>query len=272
MGRMNRVLSVLVGGMVALSAVISTAEASKLDAYRNILMGNSYTIKYENITPPPRTTNRDKLPLFGKSGLSVEQNDYLTNRQRKGIIVNDGVDRYEEVGDGNFNQCQLIKGEEVFSFTKYRKDETSKTYEYVGAKKNKVEAVPKNYLAEAVEGQGFGDSEVSKLINAMLPGSKKSANLPDYSYVASGTLAGGLSFEDYRGKVGGVTSIIRYYFSGMQLVKIASADYYRKPNGALDGHKCIVKIAEFSSMPDKTLLKLPAGVEDVTKRDKEKTK
>ena len=64
----------------------------------------------------------------------------------------------------------------------------------------------------------------------------------------------------------GITEVVRYYFSGMKLVKIAAASYYKKNDGTIDGRKCIIKINEFSSVPDRTLLKLPDGLKDVTKR------
>lgn len=263
----KKLLSFLMGGMLSLGIFLPSADAAKIDAYRDILLNESYTIRYDNITPPPRVTNRDRMELFGKSGLSVERNDYLTNRQRRGIIVDDGTDRYEEVGDEDFSMCRLTKGREDFYFTKYKRGDG---YKYFGTKENKVEANAKNYLSEIMEGQSYGDPDVSRLLKAMLPSAKKTAGQEVYSYVKGGSLPDGLSYEDYKSSNTGQTSVIRYYFAGQSLVKIASASYYRKPDGSMDGHKCIIRITEFSSVPDKSLLRLPEGVEDVTKRKEKK--
>ena len=240
-----------------------TSEAAHIDSYRNIILQGDYTIRYDNITPAPRVTNRDRMDLFGSSGMAVNRNDYLTNRQKTGIVTSNGKDRYEEVGDGEFNMCRLKKGGETFVFTKYKKGDG---YEYFGSKKGKVEANSRNALAELVSGESYGDPEFSVVLNAMLPDSAKSADMPRFALVKSGTLSNGLSYEDYKAAKEGMTHIIRYYFDGTDLVKIASAAYYRKENGQLDGHKCIIKIREFSSLPDRKLLSLPEGLEDVTKR------
>ncbi|MBQ7479440.1 MAG: hypothetical protein IJT01_11205 [Selenomonadaceae bacterium] len=264
----RKLFAALMGGVLSTAIAFPYVNAAKIDAYRDILLQGSYTIRYENITPPPRVTNRDKMDLFGKNGMSVEKNDYLTNRQRIGIIVGDGEDRYEEVGDGQFNMCRLTKGKEEFYFTKYKKGDK---YVYFGTKENKVEANSKNYLSEIVEGQSYGDADVSRLLKAMFPADKKTAGQAVYAYVKGGTLSDGTSYEDYKGIQNGMTSVIRYYFQGQSLTKIASANYHRTPEGSIDGYKCIVRVTEFTSVPDKALLKLPEGVEDVTKRkDKEK--
>ena len=59
---------------------MNQATAAKLDYYRDLLIKNSYTIKYENITPAPRITNRDKVEIYGKSRALTEESDYLLNR------------------------------------------------------------------------------------------------------------------------------------------------------------------------------------------------
>lgn len=252
-------LQLVLGGVFLMGSIFyAEAEAARIDAYRNILQKGTYTIKYENITPSERVTNRDKMDVFGRAGMSVDKNDYLTNRQKSGIVVSNGDRRYEEVGDGNFNSCCLAIGEGNYFFTKYRKD---KGYEYFGNRKNKVVMQSKNFLAEAVSGMSYGDSDMSSLINAMLSAGKKGG----YSFVAGGTLSNGLNYEDYKGQHKGRTHIIRYYFRGNELVKIAAADYVRHGN-SIDGHKCIIKVSEFTDVADNKLLSLPTGVEDTTKR------
>lgn len=240
-----------------------TAAAAQIDACRAILLGNSYTIRYENITPAPRVTNRDRVELYGKSGLSVEESDYLLNRPKSGVITARGGDKYEEVGEGDLYMCRLSKGGEDFFFTKYRK---GGRWEYAGERKNRVVANDKNYLAEILEGRSFGDADMTRLVNALLPDEAKSAAQPSYRFVAAGKIASGLDYEDYRADFGGTTEAVRYYFDAGRLVKIAAASYFRKPDGKIDGRRCIIKIHEFSANPDENLLKLPAELKDVTKR------
>lgn len=253
----------LLGAWMAMGSVLPSAEASDLDNYREMLRSNVYTIRYENLTPAPRVTNRDRMDLFGKSGMAVDENDYFTNRPKSGIITGNGKDKYEEVGDDSFKMCRLTKGNENFLFTKYQKN--GKT-EYYGTKKGKVEANSRNFLAELVEGQSYGDADMSRLLNAMLPDSSKSADMPHYVYVKSGQLAGGLSYEDYQAKEAEGMHVIRYYFENHALVKIAAASYYPNVMGKPDGHKCIIRITEFSGRPDTSLLTLPEGLKDITKR------
>ncbi len=259
-------VALFIGGAAIFSSVSLDAEAAKTDVYRDILLSKSYTIKYDNITPPKRPTNKDKAPLFGSSGMAVEKNDYLTNRRRSGIVTSDGENRYEEVGDGAFSQCRLYKGNRVYNFTKYPNKDNPRLFDYMGSKKNKVEAVERNYLAEALSGESYGDADTTRLINAILPKDKKAAESMVYTIVGAGSLPNGLTYEDYKGNLGGVTSVIRYYFDGDTLTKIAAAEYYRNSSGNIEGTKHIIKIKEFSPIPDKSLLKLPEGLEDVTKR------
>lgn len=263
--RRKTMLSLLLS--LGIAVLPNLSEAGHLDSYREIILQGEYTIRYDNITPAPRVTNRDRMELFGSSGMAVERNDYLTNRQRRGIVVSSGKDKYEEVGDGVFDMCRLKKGGETFVFTKYKKGDG---YEYFGSKKGKVEANSRNALAEVLSGESYGDPELSSMLNAMLPDSAKSANMPHYSLVKEGSLPNGLSYEDHKALDGGITHIIRYYFNGADLVKIASASYHKEKNGTLKGHKCIIKVNEFSSLPDRKLLSLPEGLEDVTKRERGK--
>lgn len=264
---MKKIICLCLSALIAFVMVHTskvTAEASgRLETYRNILIGKQYTIRYENITPSPRVTNRDRVNVFGSSGMAVNQNDYLTNKVKRGIVVGDGEDRYEEVGDGNFDMCRLTKGSETFLFTRYTKGDR---IEYFGSKKNKVEANSRNYMAEIIDGQSYGDADVSRLLNAMLPDNLKSVDMPHYVYVTSGTLNNGLYYEDYKSTDNHALSAIRYYFSSNSLVKIAAVSYIKNSDGTVIGRKCIIKINEFSATPDKKLLSLPEGLEDVTNR------
>lgn len=240
-------------------------DAAKIDAYQKILLSNSYTIRYENLTPAPRVTNRDKVELYGKSGLAVENNDYLLNKPKSGVITCAENAKYEEVGNNDFYICRLSKNGEDFFFTKYKK---GGKFEYFGTKKNHVKANEKNYLAEIIEGKSYGDADMSRLLNAIMPNESKSAEQPRYRFIAAGNLNNTLSYEDFRTDNDGVTEVVRYYFEGDNLVKISAASYIKNVDGKIEGRRCIIKVNEFSAVPDRALLNLPAGVKDDTKREK----
>ncbi len=235
--------------------VSSTVEAAKIDAYKEILAGHRYTIRYDNLTPAPRVTNRDVAELYGKSGLIVEQNDFFVNRPLRGVITENGENKYEEIGYQDFYQCRLMRGGENFIFTRYKNKKGAT--EYFGNKKGKVEANSRNYLAELLAGESFGDNNFTEMMNALNA---------DYKFINSGTLEGGLTFEDFLLQEENKLSAIRYYFEGDKLVKISFASYGRDARGEVQGSKCIVKILEFTNLPDESLLKLPAGLKDTTKR------
>ena len=259
---MKKLLFVMLA-MIMLSAEVS---AAKIDMYREILLSHKYTIRYDNITPAPRVTNKDKMELYGKSGLSVSSNDIFLNRPVSGIITSDGDDRYEQVGNEDFYQCRLIKNDETFIFTKY-KSKKSTGYEYYGNKRGKVEANQRNYLAEMISGESFGDENFSRLLNAMLNNDEKSADMLQYEFIAEGELDNGLSYEDYGAKSeNDELNAIRYYFEDDKLIKIAYASYGLNKHGNAEGTKFIVRIREFTNAADSNLLKLPAELVDVTKR------
>lgn len=263
--------------LLAMIFLSNQVDAAKIDHYREILLSGRYSIKYENITPLPRQTNKDKIDIFGKSGLAVETTDYFTNRSVSGILIADGEDhRYQEVGRSDFNQCILTQGDETFIFTKY-KNKKGDGFDYFGSRKGRVEANSRNYLAELIAGVSYGDATFSRVLNAILPDEAKSSDMPQYEFVTSGTLEDGRTFEDFKIKSSGsmdsdgkIFSAIRYYFNGDTLEKIAYASYTIDSNGKASGEKFIAKISEFSETPDQSLLKLPDGLKDVTKRDKEK--
>ena len=257
---MKRILFLI----AVMMSFISTCEATKIDSYQKILESGRYTIHYENLTPAPRVTNRDVVELYGKNGLAVEGKDFFLNRPLSGIIVSDGSDRYEEIGYQKFFQCRLVKGGENFIFTRY----PSKTggFEYFGEKKGKVSANPRNYLNELLSGITFGDTNFTEMMTAIISDSKKSASQKKYQFVTSGQLENGLTYEDFSARDGNTVSAIRYYFEGDELRKIAFASYGRTSNNRIRARKCIVKIISFSSEPDQSLLKLPTGLDDTTKR------
>lgn len=233
-------------------------EAAKIDAYQRILDSGRYTIRYENLTPAPRVTNRDVVELYGKNGLAVEGNDFFRNRPLNGIIISDGDNRYEEIGYKDFFQCRLVKGGDNFIFTRY--PAKGGGFEYFGDKKGKVSANPRNYLVELLSGESFGDANFTEMMTAIISDSNKSSAQRRYKFVTSGTLENGLTYEDFSCRDGENVSAVRYYFDGDTLKKIVFA------SGTNDKlRKCIVKILKFSSTPEQNLLRLPSGLVETGK-------
>lgn len=238
--------------------IFSSVNAAKIDKYREILESGVYTIRYDNLTPAPRITNRDAAELYGKNGLAIEKNNFFLNRPLSGIIASRGENRYEEVGYEKFFQCRLMHGDENFTFTRHKNKNDG--FEYFGSKKGKVEANSRNYLSEILYGESFGDVNFTKLMNAI------TFDKDNCQFAKSDVLESGISFEDFFSEKENKISAIRYYFDGDKLVKIFFASYGRDKKGKVYGNKCIVKILEFSGIADENLLRLPAGLEDVTKR------
>ena len=249
--------------IIALLIVTPASEAAKIDAYQKILESGRYTIRYDNLTPAPRVTNRNVVELYGKSGLAVEGNNFFLNRPLSGMIVSDGENRYEEIGYENFFQCRLLKVGENFIFTRYPGKDGG--VEYFGDKKGRVSANQRNYLVELLSGASFGDANFTEMMTAIISDSKKSAATKKYKFVTSGTLESGLTYEDFSCRDGATVSAIRYYFDGDELKKIAFASYATVGN-RIRARKCIVKILQFSDTPEQNLLSLPSGLVDTTKR------
>lgn len=256
-------------GAMAACLAFGTASAAKISAYSNMLAGRSCTIRYENITPAVRIHNWDSVHL-GFAPMEIPP--LYASQGYKGILVLRGDESYVEINyeDAGYAKCALRKKDEVYQFSRQTKGKNRDKIEYQSKEgKNKVSAEDFDIESALVYGESFGPADVSRLLAVMLPASKKPAGMPDYQYVGSGSLPGGLSYEDYRtaGDDSGLEAV-RYYFQGNALVKIAAASYYRKPDGNFDGRKCVLKIEEFSNLPDGKALVLPENLEDKTKRDK----
>ncbi len=144
-------------------------EASRLDSYREILLSNSYTIKYKNVTPAPRVTSKDRVEVDGKK----------------------------------LYMCRLSKNGEDFFFTKYKtankknnskknndeennNEEDKGKWKYFGTRRNRVVANDKNYIVEILDNVSYGDADMSRLINAILPNSNENSQQVEYRFVAQG--------------------------------------------------------------------------------------
>ena len=286
---------------------ITSVQADALDDCRNILMSGTYTLKYENITPPTREAMHEKKMMISGKGLIDDNNPYTLYKPMTGIVTANGADRYIEtntamnvenmsitklaasslLGGGligkladkvndaqkreyEYATCKLKKGDELFIFSRItNKDEVS----YVGKKKGKVEAV--KILDTFISGYpyDFGDIETTRLLNAMLPNDKKIEGTVIYERVKSGTLSNGLYYVDFKAKNPSANTFfdaIRYYFQNNKLVKIEAGQYFTNRFGKPDGIRTIVNVHEFSSSAEQKYLELPNELEDVTKRNEDK--
>ena len=164
---MNKVWKALVVSCVAVGAMFSAiAEASNLDTYRNLLMNKKYTIKYVNITPEERITNKDKITLTGNNTMSNGNVSKLMYKPLECIVVSDGSNRYEEVGYNGFINCRLQNENGTYVYTKYSEGQKTSIW---GTKKNTVVANRTNNIAYMLQGDAFGGGDMTRLLNAMLP-------------------------------------------------------------------------------------------------------
>ena len=287
-------------------AMTNVASADALDDCRNILMSGKYSLKYENITPPPRQIMKEKMMLYDGKMYNIE-NPYTMYQPVVGIIAVSGNNRYVETNsamnvqniattkqqlqaqaysgaglggliakgisgsntprDYEYATCTLTKNDEQFIFTRI----TSKNkVEYSGKKKGKVEAIKLKKGFKPGYAYNFGDDEVTKVLNAILPNDGKTEGIITYKRVKSGTLPNGQYYVDLKAEKlpsNTIFDAIRYYFENGTLVKIEAGQYFKTNTGKLDGSRTIIKIYELNSEPDNKYFKLPAGLTDVTKRD-----
>lgn len=275
--KLNKFMALAVLACVSTPLFNNVSEASALDTYRNLLQKKTYTIKYVDITPQSHVTNSNKIPLYGKSGMDTSKADFLANQRTESIIVADGENRYEEIGAGIVKQCRLIKDGSSYIYSKYHNMQAKTDdgvsspkgiWEVFGTKKGVISAGQVNLIATAMQGYGYGSWGMTRYLNAIVPNSKKAANEPIFRYVNSGWLNNGLTYEDYSCRQGDVFEAVRYYFKDYALVKIAAARYWTNSKGVMEGTKTIIRINEFSPIPDKTYLELPEGVKVSGKRKK----
>lgn len=279
------------------TSIMTTVHADALDDCRKVIMSDTYTIKYQNVTPPTRKAMNEKQIMMNKIEF-VNNNPYTMYQPTTGIVTARGTTYYIETSsmmrmpnvsvslggiigaiakldsdnqkerEYEYATCRLVKNDkEQFLFTRIKeKDEIT----YTGKKKGKVEATKIKRNFSASYPYDFGDHEVTRLLNAMLPNDKKLEGTVIYERVRSGTLNNGLYYVDLKAINPGKNAIfdaIRYYFSGGKLIKIESGQYYKTVEGNLDGTRSIVNIMEFKNTAEDKYFKLPDGLEDVTKRD-----
>ena len=287
--------------LFSLSAMNSAA-ADALDNCRNILLSGTYTIKFENITPPAREAMHETFAMYS-GNVEPPENPYTMYKPAAGIVTASGEDRYFEINTplilqnvtvnksslggiyggiggllakaiGNddatesvYTSCTLIKNSEKFFYTRIKNENK---VDYIGHKKGKVRAekIKKGFKYEVAA--DFGDREMTRILNALLPDDKKVDGTVIYTRAGSGTLANGINYFDLKAvnpAENVIFDAIRYYFENGNLVKIEAGKYYKTKTGKLDGTRTIINIQEFSSEAEPEYLNLPAELKDVTKRN-----
>lgn len=300
MSFIDRPIKFLVALILALSFA-ECAEADALDNCRNILLSGTYTIKYENITPPSREAMHEKFAMTSGK-VQPPENPYTMYKPAVGIVTASGDNRYVEtntqlvmpnvtinkaailgglVGITNlsdtlapdkkdkseYSTCTLTKKDEQFVYTRITHE---KKVEYVGKKKGQVEAIKIKKGFKGYAPPDFGNYEMSRVLNALMPDETKIEGTVTYKRSGSGTLSNGLYYVDLKAvntAPNVIFDAIRYYFSGGNLVKIEAGQYYKNKAGKLDGTRTIINVTEFSGEAESKYFKLPAELKDVTKRD-----
>lgn len=271
MKRKNKILALALG-FAALGSFFnfSSVEAKNSDTYRDLLLKKTYTIKFRDITPEARITNKDSIRMYGKNDMDRSQSTFMLYKQTSGVVTADGDNRYEEIGYGDMKQCRFQRGEDTFVFVKKEVKDAAGAiaHEIYGAKKNVVSPIATNFMAQSMLGRSYGSSALTRYMNAILPDDYKSSDSPEFQYVTSGWLDNGLNYEDYRSKDGDISEAVRYYFNGYNLMKISAIRYWRNEKGVMEGEKTIIRIDEFTPTPTKELLALPPGVKEKKKAKK----
>ena len=284
---------------LALGLVVSTANSASADALdncRNILLSGTYTVKFENVTPPSREEMHEKFAMYSGK-VEPPENPYTMYKPVAGIVTSSANGRYVEastpmlmpnvtlnkaaLGGGllakvfspdkkdnsEYSTCVLTKGDEKFIYTRIIDGDK---VNYVGHKKGKVEAIKIKKGFQGYNLIDFGNDDMTRVFNALLPDEAKVEGTVIYTRSGSGNLSNGLYYVDLKAvnpAQNVIFDAIRYYFDGNNLVKIEAGQYYKTKTGKLDGSRTIINIKEFSSRAETKYLKLPEGLQDVTKRN-----
>ena len=177
---------------------IGTASADSFDNLQAALTSGQYTIRYENITPPTRAAAlKERAHIF--NGKMYTADSFMMYNTVKGVISSDGVNRYVETSAVQnsgliYASCSLKRNDEIFYFT--RLEEKGKV-KYLGkveqnnqkakaALAGKVSAIKYNRTLFLESPTNLSDdAAVSKVLNAVLPNSEKSAGAITYRKMVS---------------------------------------------------------------------------------------
>lgn len=302
----NKCFASLLAGVTFLSSSF-VAEAAQLDTYRNMLSQHSFTLKY-SIVPAIMLEQEHNRSGMGEYSISYDNwfrrpnqgiivvdgaTCYMEKFDSGSFralgsqdVLSDGAKTMEELVRENGEKrpssvkhtCMLIKDGETFSY--YRSDngkgKSSYAGRYSGGWERSQVVAGEHYTANGpfdamMQEMDYGDPRIAKMLAIISPPDPAQTflDMPAYSFVNSGTLASGLSYEDYAASKGGRYYAARYYFDQGQLVKFASVSFPQSLDVAQGGiERSFITIEEFSPVPDSQYLSLPDGIRDVTEREK----
>ncbi len=283
-----------------------TGDAAKIDMYRDAMSNKSFTLKYNIVTPLSRRTNKElhflKGNMFGTGTFEDLASNNFERRIVSGIIVVGGENKYVEKNFAPYTEiyrfktasagmetqqreqkelslCTLIKDDDVYNFYwNYDSDGQKRYYSKLGMfgeysssiKANDTKNDTRSPYDKLLDEYNYGSPDLAQALTAILPPDRviDTPDTPEYKFIGSGFLPGGLTFEDFAGQKNNTHYAVRYYFDGDRMVKIAAFNYTEDATGIQDYEKTIVEITEFSTTPDQTYLSLPEGLKDKTKRNK----
>lgn len=271
---MKRILSLVI--LMMLLWGMQLANASNLDKYREMLNNRSCTIKYEFIYQDEREDykndmNLEMMKLENKSEQQLPQTF-------PGVIVLKGNSSYVEMGKYAEHYCEITKNGYVYPYKRYDTEKGVKYwgnrgYGYFGGTPDKVEGHPINALSIIRYGQYYGNDEITEMMRVIRPETEALRPGKIYWLAGSATLDNGIVCEDYQwAGADGAVDLIRYYFDNGNLIKIASVHYVKLSDGRIVGKHYVVKINEFSNVPDESYFNLPEKLKDATKYKEGKAK
>lgn len=267
----------LVTALFAMLMGLQLASASNMDKYRDMLNNRSCTIKYEFIYQDERENYKDDMDLQ----VMKLNEKYAADAKKNfpGVIVLKDDDSYIEMGEYNRHYCEITKNGYVYP---YQRLESEKEIKYIGnvlgggffgGGQNKVEGHPINALSMIRYGKYYGNDEITEMMRVIRPETEALRPGKIYWLAGSATLPNGITCEDYQwAGANGDVDLIRYYFENGNMVKIASVHYVKLADGRVKGKHYVVKINEFSNVPDESYLNLPDKLKDVTKYGEGKAK
>lgn len=297
--------------LIGIFVFISSVEAAKVDMYREALLNKNFTLKYEIVKVPIYQSMREGMLTF-KGALLSRNIQEISDIPHGGIIVVNGEDRYTETYHnayettlGNISNltfadsyslkmdlnnkkikvlesgnCILLKNGDIFQFI-WSKDGDKRKYKgkikWWEFKSDAIKAnvdISRTPYQDLLEEFNYGVSEMALVFLPLLPREKIIAAswTPDYKFFSSGSLANGLTYEDFVSDKDNFYSAIRYYFNGNSMVKVAIANYLKNDGKVQSYEKKVINITEFSPFADQNYLKLPEELKDITQRDKEISK
>lgn len=258
---MKRVLTILVLFLL----VPQIVSAGALDKYRSMLENRSCTIKYEIAYQDKNIKNNDDLGIFYQKVMDKVEAENMGAPKPMGIIVLQGENSYTQ----NDGYCLLTRNGYEYPYvvaTHKGKVDYYGNHASVGASFHSVKGAPVNELERLTYGVTYGDEEITTIMRVICPETRALNRGKVYWRAASGSLEGGISYEDYQwaGDNGDV-DLMRFYFNAGELTKVSTVHYEKLGPNRVAGMHTTIKFHEFSSTPDEKYLTLPSRLKDVTK-------